>query len=557
MSKLLTIPVQLIATGDSKKSAQFMRDFLPPAPEESLQSLSVSLKSMSRAQTITTFGLTAEINLLKTTLSLCAQCLRHVIAAVYQSGDQVCIRKSCPEHGYQNAVLENDAAFYWTSNKDTWGVRFDARQAFDIPSFDLTRAGDARFVSGSNNAIFSAPAESSSCCAPGESCGPSSNSDTPRKATKDYTDQWQNKTCTVLIEITDACNLACKVCYADSNADSADGSRGDRLLPLAQFTAHLNSLIASKGSLDSIQITGGEASLHPQFWDIVDYACKHPGIAKVYLPTNGLLFSRAGNADKLKPYREKILVLLQFDGAEKQTNQRLRAADPLKIRLKLIQQLDRLGIAMQLTMTIARGVNEHEIAWVIDVGRRHRNVRLIALQPAFFSGRVEFDFDPSDRACLSDAVKGVAAGLGVRGKQNDFLPIPCSHPNCGWVTLFVRRFGLFTNIARQIDLNAVMNQVAYKTILDEKQMRSVLGTKAQGLVYRICANLARRFIRPKDVFGIVIKPFMDRYNYDQDRVSSCCHHILDTGGELVSFCEYNALHRHRDSWSSLPKLARS
>lgn len=34
---------------------------------------------------------------------------------------------------------------------------------------------------------------------------------------------------------------------------------------------------------------------------------------------------------------------------------------------------------------------------------------------------------------------------------------------------------------------------------------------------------------------------MDRFNYDQDRVSSCCHHTMDTRGNLVSFCEYNAL----------------
>jgi hypothetical protein len=72
---------------------------------------------------------------------------------------------------------------------------------------------------------------------------------------------------------------------------------------------------------------------------------------------------------------------------------------------------------------------------------------------------------------------------------------------------------------------------------------------------RALARLARRLIRPRDVFGIVVKPFMDRYNYDQDRVSACCHHVLDTHGRLESFCEYNARHRAADSWAHLPQLA--
>ena len=47
---------------------------------------------------------------------------------------------------------------------------------------------------------------------------------------------------------------------------------------------------------------------------------------------------------------------------------------------------------------------------------------------------------------------------------------------------------------------------------------------------------------------------MDRFNYDQDRISSCCHHLLDTQGNAVSFCEYNALLRPTESWDQFPKL---
>jgi hypothetical protein len=81
-----------------------------------------------------------------------------------------------------------------------------------------------------------------------------------------------------------------------------------------------------------------------------------------------------------------------------------------------------------------------------------------------------------------------------------------------------------------------------------------VGTKKAGLAGQIAAGVGRRLIRSTDVFGIAIKPFMDRFNYDQDRISACCHHMLDTQGHPVSFCEYNALIRPSDSWELLPTI---
>jgi len=93
-------------------------------------------------------------------------------------------------------------------------------------------------------------------------------------------------------------------------------------------------------------------------------------------------------------------------------------------------------------------------------------------------------------------------------------------------------------------------------LLDAREMQAIVGTRKTGLAQRVLAQLGRRLIRPRDVFGIAIKPFMDRFSYDQDRVSACCHHLLDTQGHAVSFCEYNARLRPQDSWAHFPKLER-
>ena len=45
------------------------------------------------------------------------------------------------------------------------------------------------------------------------------------------------------------------------------------------------------------------------------------------------------------------------------------------------------------------------------------------------------------------------------------------------------------------------------------------------------------------LLAVSIKPFMDAWTYDQDRIDKCCVHILDDDGNPVSFCEFNAINR--------------
>lgn len=482
-----------------------------------LERIAGPLRGLDEAAVRAQFELDPVARVFKTTISLCPECLGHVPAVVYAQAGAALLAKRCETHGLSRAVLENDERYYQLSNKDRWGRCYAPDRVIAIPAF-----------------------EGEGCCASGD-CGSAPDTSGWRH---DLSDQRSNKSCTVLVEVTNACNLACHVCYSDS--------KGDRLLPFAQFCAAILGLIAAKGHLDSVQITGGEASLHPQFVEMIAFLYAQTAVSKIYLPTNGIEFAKDGFAERLVPYRRKLLVLLQFDGAFAETNRALRAARPQRVRAKVIDRLKRLDIPMQLTMTLARGISEREIAWVVKQGVRHRNVRLVALLPATFSGRHELSVDPMHRLTLSDVVKGVVAGLGVRSRESDFAAIPCSHPNCGWATLFARRFGLLVNIGRYVDLDAVVDRVAYKTQLGKREVQSIVGSRHAGLLTAIAAKLGRRLIRPQDVFGVVSKPFMDRYNYDQDRISSCCHHMLDTHGRLESFCEYNARHRVSDVWDRFP-----
>ena len=54
---------------------------------------------------------------LKSTMSLCADCLVSVPAVVVERDGKVILGKRCGTHGYQEALIENDASFYYLSNK--------------------------------------------------------------------------------------------------------------------------------------------------------------------------------------------------------------------------------------------------------------------------------------------------------------------------------------------------------------------------------------------------------------------------------------------------------
>ena len=54
------------------------------------------------------------------------------------------------------------------------------------------------------------------------------------------------------------------------------------------------------------------------------------------------------------------------------------------------------------------------------------------------------------------------------------------------------------------------------------------------------ALLKQLEVGPEDAFRLMIKPFMDAWTWDQDRIDRCCTHVIRPDGQLDSFCRYYA-----------------
>ena len=225
-----------------------------PAREASIQDeLRSFLNTLDETAAREYFSAEDDDILLKSTISVCNTCLQFSSSLVFQRGKKVWLTANCNAHGIATSLVENDSDFYRLSNKDCWGVRYNDERVFDIPEY-------------------------SSCCGESSSCGSAQALTKPE--TGEHHSQMENKSCTVLLEVTNACNLACRVCYADA--------KGDRILSMGEIRGYISDLISAKGFLDSVQITGGEATIHPDFWGIVAWLYEQDGIGKIYLPTNGV-----------------------------------------------------------------------------------------------------------------------------------------------------------------------------------------------------------------------------------------------------------------------------
>ncbi len=103
----------------------------------------------------------------------------------------------------------------------------------------------------------------------------------------------EQHSCLAIVEINDACNLTCPVCFAGS----AVGRGGHR--PLAEIEAMLDAVVASEGEPDLVQLSGGEPTIHPQFFEVLAAAKARP-IRHLMINTNGLAIAREpGFAERL------------------------------------------------------------------------------------------------------------------------------------------------------------------------------------------------------------------------------------------------------------------
>jgi len=460
--------------------------------------------------------------LIKSTASICPQCLAPVEAQVLERDTEVWMDKVCDQHGRFSALLSSDIRHYFEP--------------------------------------VDQPLQAQSCC--GSSCGQPAGD----FGTMDDSAAWANHSCTILIEITERCNLTCPTCFAGSSPQHS------HMMSLDEFTRQVDQLVeGGKSGSDMIQLSGGEPTIHPQFMEMIELLFDR-GFKKVCINSNGIKLAQEAFTRKLgtctKSYSgAELFVYLQFDGFEESTYQALRGrADLLASKRKALALCEANNISIHPVMTLTQGINDHEVGDFLQLAVDTPELKNVVIQPAMYSGRYD---NPrmQKRLTLADTVQLICEQFGVFS-ADDFTPIPCSDPNCfGMAVAFRTDSGLVpvsryfprhedwgSEEARELigSFSDTINgpdglSEAIRWASSNGHMAKALEELDDSQVNELLDALVETQAGGKGIWDrlltISIKPFMDAYTYDQDRIDQCCVHILDKEGNPVSFCEFNAINR--------------
>ncbi len=457
-------------------------------------------------------------HLFKHTTSTCPSCLALLPAQVVIRDSKVYFLKDCEKCGPSEALVSENAKYY-------------------VDAYSFARAGTEPLK-------FATPVEKG-CPTDCGTCG-----------------DHEQHTCLPIIEITDHCNLECPICIVNNqNANHLSNEA---------FGKMIDRLVENEGQCESIALSGGEPTSHPRLLELIDIATREE-IGRIVVITNGLRLGRDRKfAQQLKD--KNVYVALQFDGFTADTHEKIRGRDLCKEKTAALKMLKELNIPTQIIFVAARGVNEHQIGQVVDLFLSEDHFLSLNFQPAAFTGYGggQFQHDPMDRLTIPGVIQAIEDQTEGRLKVSDFAPLPCSHPQCVSLTYLLRMndgshvpFGRFVDfrthgtllrssatLGASPEIHDAMTDVIHDVFARQDEIPRG-GEILQALRRTVDVMFPDRPVSAKEAIrlgeqqakSIFLHHYMDRHDFDLERLRKCCHHYPQVDGRIMPACGFNMFHR--------------
>ena len=450
------------------------------------------------------------------TESLCPVCLKRIKATRVLQGDEVFLVKECGDHGsFRTVIWRGEPSMAeWRRPKDPvhpdlcYGT-VDAGCPFD--------------------------------------CG--------------LCDAHEQLPCSVLLEVTDRCNLHCAVCFADSGRGEAEDP------PLKNISRLLERAMAAAGPCN-LQLSGGEPTLRDDLPEIVEVA-RRIGYSFIQVNTNGLrLAADIGYGRRLRAAGLSS-VFLQFDGVDDDIYRSLRGRALLDRKLRAVRNCGEAGLGVVLVPTLVKGVNTDSIGAIVRQALQLAPfVRGIHFQPVSYFGRFPEQRGDEGRFTLPELMRCLEEQTGGLVKVTDFSPPGCEHAHCSFHATYMHSAegGLRPIGAAKGDscCSADIGAGGVRKTVETVSRRWTLPSAAP-FFSRSAAACGDPLLRrsspdvtrvegPLDLdlflqevatrsFTISAMAFQDADNLDLERLRGCCISVVSPDGRLVPFCAYNLTSR--------------
>jgi uncharacterized radical SAM superfamily Fe-S cluster-containing enzyme len=256
------------------------------------------------------------------------------------------------------------------------------------------------------------------------------------------------------VDLTNRCNMMCDPCFMDANQVGYVHELGwDEIKEILD-----NALKIKPRRQMSVQFSGGEPTMSPNFLNAVAYARKI-GYNSVQAATNGIEFAKSKEFCKKAFEAGMRYAYLQFDGIGNDANGHRQIGNLFDVKLRAIENMHEAGIEIVLVVTIVNNVNNDQVGTVVKFAMENpKKISFVSFQPVSFTGRDE-DITPErrlrQRYTLSHLAKDVSIQVGkveptrdwfpisfistfagfadmVKGNESQWGSLSCGcHPNCG------------------------------------------------------------------------------------------------------------------------------
>ncbi len=398
-----------------------------------------------------------------------------------------------------------------------------------------------------------------------------------------------NEPCLAVIDITNRCNFRCPVCFAE-----ATGEGSHYALDLATLRKMLQALLDRPVPCRSVQFSGGEPTLHPEFPAILRMT-REMGFTHLQVATNGSKFADPGYA-KLCEEAGLHTLYLQFDGLSDEVYLKMRGQRLLDKKIAAVRAVEQTNMRLVLVPTVIGGVNVDQLGPIFRFALEHsRFVTGISIQPAAHVGRIGVDEQNAEPFNLAAMAREFGQQTGLTRFPDDWFPLnalsllsraiervrdervhpPLCDAHCSIGTFFYidddnRPFCL----SNFFDLDGFLRGMAQvKPVAEQGLIGRQISKIRQFGRFASCLDRSKtppgltfeRLIRSLDAWedktdgrsegwdrrgfnGIFVAGmhFMDAHSYNLRRLHRCIIQYVSTDGELIPFCSYNAGARLRD-----------